>query len=237
MLQKIDVFLLTENRLLREALVRMFGKRCGIKVVGATSVSSRILDDIVASDANILLSDSSAHILTEPQIIPELRRTIPNLRVVLIGMEPDAELFLTAVRAGVVGYVLKDASSADVAAAVRAVAADEAVCPAGLCLSLFNYVADPQLKATCFQANHPFGLTRREQQLVELLGRGLTNKEIASELSVSEQTVKNHVHRVLRKVGAGDRLQAAELCRDTVQRFGLTTASLLLPRITQMRRT
>ncbi len=219
MLQKIDVFLLTENRLLREALVRMFGKRCGINVVGATSLSSRIFDDVVESNANILLSDSSANVLTDLQIIPELRRAIPGLRVVLIGMESDAEIFLSAARAGVVGYVLKDASSADVAAAVRAVAADEAVCPPNLCLSLLNYVAGPQLKTTRFQAKHPFGLTRREQQLVELLGRGLTNKEIANELSVSEQTVKNHVHRVLRKVGAGDRLEAVELCRHNSQQL------------------
>jgi DNA-binding NarL/FixJ family response regulator len=93
------------------------------------------------------------------------------------------------------------------------VARDEAVCPPSLCRVLFDQVAAPQLEAPCLQARHPFGLTRREQQLVEMMGRGLTNKEIAMQLNLSDQTVKNHVHRVLQKVGAGDRLEAAELCR------------------------
>jgi DNA-binding NarL/FixJ family response regulator len=78
---------------------------------------------------------------------------------------------------------------------------------------LFEYVASPQTEATCLQARHPFGLTRREQQLVEMMGRGLTNKEIATQLNLSDQTVKNRVHRVLQKVGAGDRIEAAEICR------------------------
>jgi len=60
---------------------------------------------------------------------------------------------------------------------------------------------------------HNLGLTRREQQLVQLIGRGLTNKEIASQLNLSEQTIKNHVHRMLQKLGASDRLAAVELCR------------------------
>jgi DNA-binding NarL/FixJ family response regulator len=213
MLQRIDVFLVTENRLLREALMRIFGEKSDLCLVGATALSPYIVKEVAASGAHVLLSDSSASILSDLQIIPELRTAAPHLRVVLIGMEADSTTFVKAVRAGVLGYVLKDASSADVAAAVRSVAKNEAVCPPTLCRTLFDYVAAPQLQGTCLQAKHPFGLTRREQQLVEMMGRGLTNKEIASQLNLSEQTVKNHVHRVLQKVGAGDRLEAVELCR------------------------
>ena len=213
MVQRIDVFLVTENRLLREALMRIFGEKSDLCLVGATALSPYIVKEVAASGAHVLLSDSSASILSDLQIIPELRTAAPHLRVVLIGMEADSTTFVKAVRAGVLGYVLKDASSADVAAAVRSVAKNEAVCPPTLCRTLFDYVAAPQLQGTCLQAKHPFGLTRREQQLVEMMGRGLTNKEIASQLNLSEQTVKNHVHRVLQKVGAGDRLEAVELCR------------------------
>ena len=213
MVQRIDVFLVTENRLLREALMRIFGEKSDLCLVGATALSPYIVREVASSGAHVLLSDSGASILSDLQIIPELRTAAPHLRVVLIGMEADSTTFVKAVRAGVLGYVLKDASSADVAAAVRSVAKNEAVCPPTLCRTLFDYVAAPQLQGTCLQAKHPFGLTRREQQLVEMMGRGLTNKEIASQLNLSEQTVKNHVHRVLQKVGAGDRLVAVELCR------------------------
>jgi DNA-binding NarL/FixJ family response regulator len=64
-----------------------------------------------------------------------------------------------------------------------------------------------------FQIRASLGLTRREQQLVQMIGLGLTNKEIAAQLNLSEQTVKNHVHRMLRKAGASDRLAVVELCR------------------------
>jgi DNA-binding NarL/FixJ family response regulator len=64
-----------------------------------------------------------------------------------------------------------------------------------------------------FQVKVSLGLTNREQQLVLLIGRGLTNKEIAAKLQLAEQTVRNHVHRMLRKVGANDRLAVVELCR------------------------
>ena len=213
MLPKIDVFLLTENRLLREALMRIFGEQSDLHLVGATALSPRIVQEVVASKAQVLLSDSAMSILTDLQIIPELRKASPELRVVLIGMEAESATFIRAVRAGVLGYVLKDASSVDVAAAIRSVARNDAVCPSALCRTLFDYIAAPQLENTCLQAKHPFGLSRREQQLVDLMGRGLTNKEIATQLNLSEQTVKNHVHRVIQKVGAGDRLEAVEICR------------------------
>ena len=213
MLPKIDVFLLTENRLLREALTRIFGKKSDVCLVGAAGFSPQIVAEVGSSAAEVLLADAGVNMLSDLQIIPELRKACPGLRVVLIGMEPDATTFLKAVRAGVLGYVLKDASSLDVTAAIRSVARNEAVCPPCLCRSLFDYVSTPPSKSKSLQARHPYGLTRREQELVEMMGLGLTNKEIAAHLSISEQTVKNHVHSVLRKVGVGDRLEAVERCR------------------------
>jgi len=101
----------------------------------------------------------------------------------------------------------------EVAAAVRSVASDEAVCPPSLCLALFERVATQNTHPSNFVIRHNLGLTRREQQLVQMISHGLTNKEIASQLNLSEQTVKNHIHRILRKLGATDRLGAVELCR------------------------
>src|SRR5580765_2576548 len=216
MSQRLDVFLLTENRLLREALMRIFGEKSDLSLVGAAPFSPQLVKEVAVTRARVLLSDAGLNLFTDLQLIPELRKQLPELRVLLIGMESDPSTFLRAVRAGVLGYVLKDASSVDVAAAVRSVAKNEAVCPPTLCRVLFEHVAAPQMDATCLLARHPFGLTRREQQLVEMMGRGVTNKEIAAQLNLSDQTVKNHVHRVLQKVGAGDRLEAAEICRSGV---------------------
>jgi len=210
---KISVFLLAENRLLREALAKILNKKTDITVVGSAPLSSGVVLKITASSPQVLLFDPPHNTRGECSIIPPLRKAHPTLKVVMIGMDPDKELFLRAVRDGIAGYVLKDATAPEVADAVRSVAENQAVCPAGLCQALFEYVARQPPAYPNLLVKHHMGLTRREQQLVEMIGRGFTNKEIAVTLGLSEQTIKNHIHRMLRKVGASDRLAAAEMCR------------------------
>jgi two-component system, NarL family, response regulator DevR len=210
---KIRVYLLAENRLLREALARILSKKPDISVIGASPYSLEVSDEIVAAAPDVLLFDCKPFISCDSSVIPDLRKALPALRVVMIGMESDCELFLRSVREGAVGYVLKEASAMEVAGAVRAVVESEVVCPPSLCLSLFDYVSRQSRLLPSFRVKQQLGLTRREQQLVEMIGRGLTNKEIAQQLNVAEQTVKNHVHRMLRKVGVSDRLAVVDLCR------------------------
>jgi len=213
LIETVQVFILAENRLLREALTRILSKKSDIRVVGASAFSPDVVEQISSSGPDVLLSDSAAVALSELRLVSEVRAAIPGLKVVMIGMDVDAETFLRAVRDGIVGFVLKDASAMEVAAAVRSVANGEAVCPPNLCLTLFERVADQNSHPASIVIRHNLGLTRREQQLVQMISRGLTNKEIASQLYLSEQTVKNHIHRMLRKLGATDRLGAVELCR------------------------
>jgi len=210
---KISVFLLAENRLLREALAKILNKKTDITVVGSAPLSSGVVLKITAASPQVLLFDPPHNTRGECSIIPPLRKALPTLKVVMIGMDPDKELFLRAVRDGIAGYVLKDATAPEVADAVRSVAENQAVCPAALCQALFEYVARQSPAYPNLLVKHHMGLTRREQQLVEMIGRGLTNKEIAVTLGLSEQTIKNHIHRMLRKLGASDRLAAAEMCR------------------------
>jgi DNA-binding NarL/FixJ family response regulator len=213
----IGVFLLAENRLLREALTKILTKKNDIRVLAASSFSPQILQQVTELMPHVLLLDSAAFGFSDVQIITAARKALPGLKVVMIGMEEHKETFLRAVRAGIAGYVLKDAPAAEVAAAVRSVACDEAVCPPRLCLVLFESMGRQSFQMPQFYTKQKFGLTRREQQLVEMISCGLTNKEIASELNLSDQTVKNHIHRILQKLGVGDRLSAVEMCR--VQRF------------------
>lgn len=211
--ETVQVFILAENRLLREALTRILSKKSDIRVVGAAAFSPDVVKQISEAAPEVLLSDSAVVTLSDLRLVPEVRAAVPGLKVVMIGMEGDRETFLRAVRDGVVGYMLKDASALEVATAVRSVANGEAVCPPSLCLALFERVASQNVNPSNFVIRHNLGLTRREQQLVQLISHGLTNKEIAAQLNLSEQTVKNHIHRMLRKLGASDRLGAVELCR------------------------
>jgi len=117
------------------------------------------------------------------------------------------------VRAGISGYLLRDASSEEVPEAVRAVQAGEAVCPGTLCSALFRYFESETASLPCVSARYRLGLTRREQQLIPLVAQGLTNKEIANHFSLSEQTVKNHLYRMKHKIGAADRLDIVQVYR------------------------
>ena len=102
--------------------MRIFGEKSDLTLVGAAPFSSHIIKEIVTTQPRVLLSDSGLNSLSDLQLIPELRKEVPDLRVLMIGMESDPSTFLRAVHAGVVGYVLKDASSFDVATAIRSVA-------------------------------------------------------------------------------------------------------------------
>ena len=206
-----DVFLLAENRLLREALIRLLSKN-EIRVVGANSYAPAIHEEVIASRPNVVVLDSSGLTLSQAQLIPTLHAAIPGLRVVMVDMDADENTFLKAVREGVIGYVLKDASATEVAETIRAVAAGEAVCPPALSMLLFRSVAQRLTEPPILSWGADLGLSRREQQMVELLRERLTNKEIAARLNLSEQTVKNHVHHILRKVGAPNRSAVIEIC-------------------------
>jgi DNA-binding NarL/FixJ family response regulator len=212
--ETVQVFILAENRLLREALARILNKKSDMHVVAASAIASDIVNQITQSAPDVLLCDSSALALSRLQLVAEIRAAVPGLKVIMIGMDGHRDNFLRAVRDGVVGYVLKDASALEVATAVRAVANEEAVCPPSLCRALFDELGKPAVSShSNFVLRHNLGLTRREQQLVQMISNGLTNKEIAAQLNLSEQTVKNHIHRMLRKLGANDRLGAVEICR------------------------
>jgi len=120
---------------------------------------------------------------------------------------------MAAVRSGMTGYLLKGASASDVVAAVRAVFRGEAVCPPQLCSTLFRFVAQKARNVPLQNSTPKPDLTLRQQQLVTLVAKGLTNKEIASHLNLSEFTVRNHLHRILKQVDAGVRSEAVETIR------------------------
>ena len=208
----IRVFLLIEQRLLRGALVRLFRKHSDILVVGQGGQAQLNPRPVFDEQCDVLIADSA-----------ELKRLEANIAVesigpaacktILIGMESGEEQFVAAVRSGVTGYLLQDASSSDVVAAVRAVFRGEAVCPSHLCSTLFRLAARNAREMPLHNSISKPALTLRQQRLVSLVAKGLTNKEIASHLNLSEFTVRNHIHRILKQVNAGSRDEAVEAIR------------------------
>jgi DNA-binding NarL/FixJ family response regulator len=206
------VFLLIENRLVREILVRLFRKRSDLCVVGQGC--STEATDVLGSQCDILVLDNLQTLLPLGLRLLDGQEANGTVGVVLIGMEEDEEQFLLAVRSGVTGYLLNDASASGVVTAVRAAARGEAVCPPRLCLALFRAVARLAREMPVqIKRRTPPGLTIRQQQLISLVAKGLTNKEIASRLNLSEFTIKNHMHRIMKQVEAESRHEAVEAAR------------------------
>lgn len=210
---RVGVFLIAANRLLREALARVLRSKGGFHITDACGFSHDVHRKILASRANVLVLEGELATQPDFPVVRDLLREIPDLRIVLIGMAEQENMFLDCVRAGAFGYVLRDASAMDVVNAVRAVSQGEAICPPSLTLALFRHFARSSSTTSTTKMRLDFGLSRREQQMVPMIAQGLTNKEIACQLNIAEQTVKNHVHRMLRRVGVNDRLEALAVFR------------------------
>ncbi len=208
----VCVFLLAQNRLLREALARILSKKDDISIVGDCSFSQDSFDSIVRAAPDVLVIDAFTTNLAHLEFMREVRQNLPGVKLVMVGMESEGQSFLQAIREGARGYIVKDASALEVVAAIRTVANGGAVCSPDLCGFLFDF-ASRRNQLPSFHARSTLGLTNREQQLVKFIARGFTNKEIANELQLAEHTVRNHIHRMLRKLGATHRLAVVDICR------------------------
>jgi two-component system, NarL family, response regulator DevR len=208
---KPKVFIWCVNRLLRESIARILTKRTDFEIAAAQVDQFTSCDQVRDSGADVLVLDSLDLLPGNDGSPSAAGRHHQPVKSVLIAMTDDRISFLTAIRRGARGYVLQNASAVDVVSAVRTVAEGHAVCPPHYTEVLFDYVATQTADLPNSQKQAQWGLTRREQQLIPLIGRGLSNKEIANHFNISEQTVKNHIHRILRKVGAVDRLSIYEV--------------------------
>ena len=207
------LFLVIENRMLREAMSALLRKQADFSLVDSIRYSPSAHALIASSDCDVLLVDQASATAFPSNFISDLLSSSPKRKAVLFGMENDPEQFLQAVRSGTSGYLLGEASAEDIIAAVRKVIAGEAVSPPCLCHYLFQFVARTTREGALIlnqRLCHRLGLTGRQQQLIAFLARGFTNKEIAESMHISEFTVKNHVHRIMRRLNAQSRYAAVQ---------------------------
>ncbi len=199
--------------LLREALSRMLVKSEEIEVVGTDTAEPFRTEDLLGEETDILLLSSRGSRNEDLTAVRRVRTTAPKVRILLIGVTGEEGEFLQCVRAGVHGYLPREASAEDVVKGVQALQGGEAICPGTLCATLFRYFEREATSFPSASVHQRLGLTRREQQLIPLIAEGLTNKEIANRFCLSEQTVKNHLYRMKHKIGAEDRLGIVQVCR------------------------
>ncbi|MEU7785329.1 response regulator transcription factor [Amycolatopsis sp. NPDC049159] len=210
----VRVLLVDDQALFREALGTLLATHDGIDVVGEAGNGEEALSQAAALTPDVVLMDLRMPVLDGVGATRRLRRAHPAVQVIALTTFDDDEDVFAALRAGAVGYLLKDVSSARLIEAVRAAARGESVLQpsvAAKVVARFAQLADaPEPRPQPLVVP----LSDRELEVLRLLSGGRSNREIATTLFLAEGTVKNHVTNLLGKLGARDRTQAALRARD-----------------------
>ncbi len=205
----VRVLLVDDQALFREALGTLLSVREEIEVVGEAADGLHALRQAAALTPDVVLMDLRMPVLDGIAATRRLRADQPGVQVLALTTFDDDEEVFAALRAGAVGYLLKDVSSERLVEALLAAARGESVLQPSVAAKVVARFA--QLDDTAAAPAPPLvvPLTDRELEVVRLLAQGRSNREIAAALFLAEGTVKNHVTNVLAKLEARDRTQAA----------------------------
>ncbi|MGE7387836.1 response regulator [Streptomyces sp. NPDC004126] len=198
----VRVLVVDDQDLVREGIAALLGIQPGIEVVGSARDGAEAVDVAGRSHPDVVLMDVRMPGMDGVAATALLRRQLPGCRIVMLTTFNDDEYVGRALRAGAVGYLLKNLPAAELARAVRLAHAGVAQFDQTVLTALAAGTPAPDL------------LTPRETEVLRLISAGATNREIAARLYLSEGTVKNHISRVLSRLGLRDRTQAALYARD-----------------------
>jgi NarL family two-component system response regulator LiaR len=205
MADAIRVLLVDDHAVVREGLRNFLALQDGLEIVGEASDGNEAIEQAQRLEPDVILMDLVMPGLDGIGAMRQLRARSPASRVIVLTSFLEDERVLPAIQAGAAGYLLKNVAPAELARAIRAAHAGEAIIDPTAAARLVQAIADDARP----RIEEPERLTRRERDVLELIARGRSNKRIALELGISEKTVKTHVGHLLAKLGVTDRTQAA----------------------------
>jgi DNA-binding NarL/FixJ family response regulator len=204
----IRVLIVDDHAVVREGLRAFLELQDGIEVVGEAADGEAAIDAAQQLGPDVILMDLVMPKLDGVGAMRQLRARGTDARVLVLTSFLDDDRLMPAIQAGAAGYLLKDVEPAELARAIRAAHAGEAILDPTVAARVVQAIADGSRTAV---PPDPERLTKREYEVLTLIARGRSNKRIAFELGISEKTVKTHVGHVLAKLGVTDRTQAALL--------------------------
>jgi len=207
-MEQIRVLIAEDERVLLEALRDRLSDEPDIEVVAACLNGRDGLIDAMTHRPHVVLTDLRMPRMDGIELARQIREKLPEVAVVVLTAFDDDEDLFAAIKAGAVGYVLKDASPAQIVQALHAARAGEGFLSAGLTARVMKEFGriDTLIRG---QKQIFTQLTRRETEVLELLAAGRTNRQIAQQLTIADKTVRNHVSAILAKLQANDRTEAA----------------------------
>jgi len=207
---KIRLLLVEDNRLLREVLTGMLNEQPDIEIVAAFGNGKEaVLKAAQELKPQIILLDLGLKGQNSLRLVESVKKDYSKVKVIVMDLMPVQADMIEFVKAGVSGFILKEATFEDFVGTIRTVAAGVSVLPPSLTGSLFSQIIETvagEGKASLIESVR---MTKREREVIELIAEGLSNKEIAQRLNIATYTVKSHVHNILDKLALHTRLQVA----------------------------
>jgi DNA-binding NarL/FixJ family response regulator len=200
----IRLLVVDDHPVVREGLVSVLSDEQDFEVAGSASSAEEAVVQTSASRPDVVLLDLEMPGTDGVSAIPQLHAAHADCKILVFTAYASDDRVFGAIRAGAAGYLLKGASSAEIARAIRVVAGGESYIEPRIAARLLTEAAAPQR----------FVLTDRERSVLRLVAAGMPNKQIARQLSISERTVKFHVTSILNKLNADNRAQAVSLAHE-----------------------
>jgi DNA-binding NarL/FixJ family response regulator len=205
----VRVVIADDHPLVRSGLRAALGPLEEVEIVAEAATGSAAVREAVLHRPDVVVMDLQMPDLSGIDATRELRRAVPSASVLVLTMFEDDDSIFAAMRAGARGYVLKGAEPAEIARAITAVAAGEAIFGPAVAARVLSFFATPPPPPTPFPE-----LTTRERQVLDLLAAGRSNHQIAERLGLSGKTVANHISAIFAKLQVADRTQAILRARD-----------------------
>ena len=203
----ITILIVDDHALLRQGIKKVIDLESDLSVIGeaadgeeAVKLALQLKPDVVLLDVNMPKKNGL-------EVTKELRQLAPDIKIVLLTIHDDENYVIEVVKAGATGYLLKDIEPGMLIKALRSVYCGESFIYPTLARRLFYEAGNTERKPEGRTRGHA-ALTMRELEVLQLIGQGLSNQEMAQRLFLSEKTVKNHLTNIFRKIGVSDRTQA-----------------------------
>jgi DNA-binding NarL/FixJ family response regulator len=204
--QVIKVIICDDQAIVRDGLEMLLNLEADIQVLGVAQDGSEAVELARSKSPDLILMDLKMPGMNGVEATRRIRAGYPNIKVLVLTTYEDDEWVFDAIRAGASGYLLKDTPRQEVIQAIRGTVEGKSFVDPAVAGKLLDQVASSAARPASLIADK---LSEREQAVLRLLARGLTNSEIAGQLHLSEGTVRNHISAIFLKLGVSDRTQAA----------------------------
>jgi len=208
--ESINIFIADDNCLLLEGLVSMLGEQEDFIVVGTAPGGTTALEQIEKLHPEVALIDIGMPDKDGLEVTQILHQKFPKVKVIILGLVDLTDEIMASIEAGATGYVLKESSFDYLVETIRSVHRNEAFCSPRVAASLFSRIAELTIESREQVPTSSIKLTARELDVLKLISESLSNKEIAKQLFIETQTVKNHIHNILDKLQLHNRFEAVQ---------------------------